>query len=369
MPKIRLIDSEVRKLPHGPTTWYSELRPNMHAGLRLCVGRSMKTWYASKRNPHTSKVLSVKLGRFPALSATAAWTRCEMATSRIDNGNHDVALPTFQEMFDRYIVRQRRADDVSAETERDYRATVRLYLSPWVDKPLDKIPAIELTDHLDRVRDVSPYSATKAATLVGAVFKLADQFNLPVRNPAATFQLEKPRKRFIDEGVPWATRLAEIEAVENVIKRTAWMLLWHTGIRSGNLRALTWPNVDLDAKTVTLVRMKNKLSRTLPLSDVSVGLFERLRALNLHSTLVFPGRGGVRIDQLDRIASTTQHELRHLWTTAAGLCHLPGYVIAHLKGDVVAVEGQPMVAHYMGDVGDHAAVNAISAKILEKCRT
>jgi hypothetical protein len=64
MPKIRLTDSEVRKLSHGPTTWYSEARPNMHAGLRLCVGRSMKTFYASKRNPHTGKVMSVALEHF-----------------------------------------------------------------------------------------------------------------------------------------------------------------------------------------------------------------------------------------------------------------------------------------------------------------
>lgn len=62
MPKMRLTDSEVRKLSHCPTTWYSELRPNMHAGLRLCVGRSMKTFYASKRNPHTGKVMSVMVG-------------------------------------------------------------------------------------------------------------------------------------------------------------------------------------------------------------------------------------------------------------------------------------------------------------------
>jgi integrase len=368
MPKIRMTDSEVRKLPHGPTAWYSEERPNMHAGLRLCVGRSAKTWYASKRDPRTGKVLSVKLGRFPALSSTAAWERCSATASRIDNGQAEAeALPTFREMLDRYIKRQVREGDLAATTAEEYRRLARNHLGTWLDKPLDQIKPMELTDHLEALKAARPYAATKAAVIVGAVFKLADKFNLDVRSPVRTFKLAKMKQRAINTTIPWSVRLAEIEAVENPVKRAAWLLLWHTGIRSGNLRALTWADVDLEKKQVRLAKMKNGLARTLPLSDVSVELFKRL--VGLDPRLVFPGRGRVPLDQLDRLPSMSQHHLRHLWVDAAAACHLPSYVIAFLKGDVVKADGQDMVAHYMHDLGDGAAPNAISAKILEKCGT
>jgi hypothetical protein len=111
--------------------------------------------------------------------------------------------------------------------------------------------------------------------------------------------------------------------------------------------------------------MKNGRARTLPLSEISVALFEQLQGLD--KTHCFPSfkRPGP-IDHLDTLPTGRQHDMRHLFVTAAGRCHLPEYIIAFLKGDVVQ---QSMVQHYFDDLGEHSASDAISGKILERCGT
>ncbi len=102
MPSIRLTDANVRNLKLQKSTWYSGDRRHAFPGLRLCVSQTCKTFYLAKRDPHTRKTVSVKLGRFPDLSVQAAWKKAEAEGARIHNGTVRDAMPTVRELLERY---------------------------------------------------------------------------------------------------------------------------------------------------------------------------------------------------------------------------------------------------------------------------
>lgn len=367
MPQMHFTERKVFELPLADkTTWYSDSRTHKFPGLRLHVGKTAKTWYLSKRSPVTGKVQSIKLGRFPAMSLDKAAKEAAIMGSKIDNGQYDNEMPTLKQMLDIYIQQQMSDGELSARSAADYRDVMRLHAGRWLELPMDKIRAKDVTTTLTELKATRPYAATKAAIVIGALFRMAGDFDIDVKLPTKRFKLAPMKQRQVETSGSWAPRLDEIMAVDNPVKRMAWIALWHTGIRTGNLRALTWEDVDLDEGAIYLRRMKNGLSRTLPMSDVALAAFKRLKGL--HPKWCFPSvRKGVHIDHLDALPSSTQHEMRHLFTTAAGLCHLPSYTIAFLKGDVLRADDYAMVAHYFHDLGDRAASNRISQKIAEKC--
>jgi integrase len=72
-----------------------------------------------------------------------------------------------------------------------------------------------------------------------------------------------------------------------------------TAARSGEARAMTWDEVDLEAKvwTVPANRMKAKIIHRVPLSERAVEILAAQRALHPDADLVFPApRGGVLSD-------------------------------------------------------------------------
>ncbi|MDH3970463.1 MAG: Arm DNA-binding domain-containing protein, partial [Rhodospirillales bacterium] len=89
MPQIKFTDQAIARLkPAGTTVWYSD---QMKEGLRLAVGQKSKTFYFSKRHPQAGKVLTIKIGRHPALSVSAARRRAEKLFSDIEQGNDPTA--------------------------------------------------------------------------------------------------------------------------------------------------------------------------------------------------------------------------------------------------------------------------------------
>jgi integrase len=74
-----------------------------------------------------------------------------------------------------------------------------------------------------------------------------------------------------------------------------------TAARSGEARAMTWGEVDLDGKvwTVPAQRMKAAVAHRVPLSRRAVEILEAQRALHLDTDLVFPApRGAVLSDMV-----------------------------------------------------------------------
>lgn len=367
MPAIKFSDAAISRLTAtDKTVWYSD---TAYDGLRLAVGKKSKTFYYTKRHPDTKQVLTIKLGRFPATSyANAKIKAGDLFKQIVEHGADPVAekkeraAVTLQSTLDAYIRARSATGRLGTRSAQDYRDILRVHAAGWLDRPLDKITTHEFEERFLAMSD-KPYAANKFTRIMRQLYKYAQKHDPSLRSPALIVDYHKEHKRFAKTGNDWAAHLKNILALDNPVRRIAWLLLWHTGIRSSNLRTLTWADVDLDNRTVHLARMKNGRARTLPLSDISVALFKRLQGLD--KTYCFPSfkRPGP-IDHLDTLPTGRQHDMRHLFVTAAGRCHLPEYMIAFLKGDVVQ---QSMVQHYFDDLGEHSASDAISRKILEQC--
>ena len=109
------------------------------------------------------------------------------------------------------------------------------------------------------------------------------------------------------------------------LARDAYLILLLTGLRRAEVLKLSWDNVDLKAKTLTIPDPKNREPHTLPLSDYLFKLLENRRKIS-KGPLVLSGPDGVPFTKFryakQRIKDATgidlnPHDLRRSFATAA----------------------------------------------------
>jgi integrase len=124
------------------------------------------------------------------------------------------------------------------------------------------------------------------------------------------------------------------------------ILLVATGMRWGEVRGLSWAEVDLRRGAIDLpgARTKNSRPRTVPLNVVALGVLrEAFADRGEDDGLVFPGRfGGPRRSILGEFRKAlktakldpgiTVHDLRHVAASAAASRGVPIQVIGELLG-------------------------------------
>jgi integrase len=117
------------------------------------------------------------------------------------------------------------------------------------------------------------------------------------------------------------------------------LLVLLTGLRKEEAACLTWSNVDLRSKTLTIKDTKNHQDHTLPLSDFLFDLLQR-RKPDAVNEYVFPGANGIgRITeqrkQMDNVTaasgvSFTIHDLRRTFITIAESLDISAYALKRL---------------------------------------
>lgn len=139
-----------------------------------------------------------------------------------------------------------------------------------------------------------------------------------------------------------------------------------TGLRRANVFGLTWPNVNLQNRTVTVWARRAKGRRTLhlPLSDWAVDVVRG--QLGKHETMVFPyvretakrtiakpmidpkTAWGVALEQA-KVSDFRWHDLRHTWATWSVQSGMPLKVLQELGGwatlDMVMVYAHAAPSH------------------------
>lgn len=138
-------------------------------------------------------------------------------------------------------------------------------------------------------------SIRRELTLLSAVFEAAIKWRWTDRNPTREADKPKPgaaRTRRISETeislLVDAFGYHESEPVNNAWQAlgVAFLLAIETGMRQGEIYAMTWENVHLDKRYVHLPRTKNGDRRDVPLSRKAIALLEQMRGL--HAEKVFP---------------------------------------------------------------------------------
>lgn len=115
-----------------------------------------------------------------------------------------------------------------------------------------------------------------------------------------------------------------------------------TGLRQGNVLGLTWEQVDLERKIVTITGydMKNGESLGVPLNDVAIGVLERQKGKHRKRVFTYLGRplnsantkAWQNALKACGIKDFRWHDLRHTWATWLRQADVPTWVLQELGG-------------------------------------
>ena len=261
---------------------------------------------------------------------------------------------TFGEFWHQTYFPQAQKDKTSGSWQREDQL-YRLWLEPVIgQRPLKDIGPL----HLERVKKSmadagrAPRSIQYCLAVARQVFNQARKLGL-FQHEAPTNQIKKPnpdnqRLRFLTQAEAKAL-LDDLSAASPDLHDMA-LLSLHTGMRSGEIRSLTWCDVDLEQRMVTLRDTKNGRTRHVPLTGPAINMLAERWGGQEASALVFPGQGGKRrvpfcasfrkaVNRLglnngvtDRRHRVTFHTLRHSFASWLVMSGTPLYTVQKLLG-------------------------------------
>ena len=209
-------------------------------------------------------------------------------------------IPTFAEGLDAVLAIQRGAWRDGGKSERQWRASLRDHAGPLMRKPVDKIEAGDVLSIL------TPHWNTKRETMrrvkqrISKVMQWAVAGGHVASNPVDSIGAALPTNganRTNHRALPHADVAAAIETVDRSgawwATKAAFRFVALTAARSGEVRGMTWDEVDLDNRvwTVPGERMKAGKAHRVPLSDQAVAVLSEARDMADGSGLVFPSQG------------------------------------------------------------------------------
>ena len=301
-----------------------------------------KVYIAQARGPEGPKRVTV--GRHGVLNADEARRRAALIVTRIKAGEDPVALPlaararggpTVADLAARYL-----EDHVEVRLKPRTQAKLRGVLRRHILPALGRLPveAVERRQVVELHRGLSgrPVAANRAVKTLAHMYRLGEGWGLVPAgcNPCRAIEKhpERGRERFLTDAE--FARLGRVldEAVDagaaSPVAAAAIRLLMLTGCRKGEVLALRWTDVDLDAGELRLAQAKSG-PRAVQLPPPAVRLLEALprRAGN---QWVFPGRtpdGRCSESALDnawravreaaKLEDVRIHDLRHSFASRA----------------------------------------------------
>ena len=348
-------------------------------GLYLNVGKRRSTWYLKKRVG--GKVRSIKIGVFPDMDAMQA---SKQGDTKSKQARTSPDITTVRDGWDKHCDTSQAMGAMSDQHRHDMTVKLERYAGNVLSMHVADVTSACIQDVINNLaRDGMNATARHIRTGLGSAFNYSS-----VVNPVAGKKVRAPRSaetetkwalacnvHDLDED-DWSLMWEAIMNMNNILRRTAWVVMLFTGIRAGNVRSLRWDQIDLQMRTIHLPKMKNKLARTLPICDTVVSALTAIRAGG--SDLVFPAHSKTgHIDQLDLLTTTineervpilSQHDTRRHFMQAGAEAFLPDYVIHYLRGDVSGGKGNDMLMKYMKRMGNHRAPAEIEKVILQRIK-
>jgi len=215
---------------------------------------------------------------------------------------------------------------------------------------------------------LAPSTITRYLTTLASVYKWAKQNRLLPRtfiNP--TTGLEKPTSPIDKNKYLTADQVERLISAARVADQ-GWgrlaaliVLGFHTGLRLGNLLSLRWCDIDVEARTATVLCTKNGDPHIAPLTGRCIEELLKLPK-GYPADLIFPGRTG--------------RPFRHtkLWqkmTKIAGMPHVTFHWLRHSCGNQMARSGtnQAMIMAVMVHKTLTASARYMHANISDKQQT
>lgn len=191
-------------------------------------------------------------------------------------------MPRLMSLMVRYV--EEVTPTKKGDSQERYRAA-QWNKSKLADMPLDKITGEVVAQYRDaRLKEVSANTVRLELAFLSVVFEQCrKEWGLAVSNPVRQIRMPKPgkpRQRRLETGEEDAL-LAACKASRAYYLHSFVVLAIETGMRSGELLAIRWEQIDLNKRTVFLPDTKNGHPRTVPLSTRALSAIHALpRTIN-----------------------------------------------------------------------------------------
>lgn len=320
---VQITDVMLKKLLPGSKPVSDATVP----GLRYEPGavKGQGKWILRFVSPITGKRRDMGLGTYPEVGIKDARGRALEARKLIGNGQDPI-----DERDSARAAVKAHADEMTFETAArevhegiksgwksakhadQWINTLETYVFPKIGKR--KVAGLEPVDFADALR---PIWLTKVSTAervkqrCHGVIKWCWAQGMVKSNPVDVVDHLLPKQPGKRERVqhqpsmPWREVPAFVQGVvwagpRNVTRALLEFVIL-TAARSGEARAMTWDEVDLEAKvwTVPAIRMKAKVAHRVPLSERAVEILKEQRQRHPEAELVFPApRGRIPTDMI-----------------------------------------------------------------------
>ena len=211
------------------------------------------------------------------------------------------AVPTFREGIEAVLDLQRANWRDGGKSEKQWRASLRDYAGPLMDRPVSEIDAGAVLAVLAPIWNEKRETARRVLQRIGAVLKWAvaggHRADTPIEAVRATLPKNGNHQRH-HRALPHGevggalTTIRESQAWPATKLALEFTIL--TAARSGEVRGATWDEVDVESRTWTVPagRIKAGREHRVPLSDAALAVLQAARALRDGSGLVFPSQRG-----------------------------------------------------------------------------
>ena len=303
------------------------------------------------------------LGQYGRLTVEEARKKAKKFLGQVADGKDPIAEERrdkarkikLSEVFEDYLKTRK---TLKASTIHDYRRIMREAFADWQARPLASITKDRVAKRHMALGERSQARADNAMRVLRALFYFA-QGQYEDENGQSLFP-DNPVKR-LSHTKAWY-RIGRRKTVIKAHDLPAWyqavislqsdritgksetvrdylLLLLFTGLRRTEGATLKWEQIDLRARTLTVIDTKNKEHHVLPLSNFLLDLLARRKA-DATSKYVFPGDGktGYIVEPRRVLAkisgisgvSFTLHDLRRTFITVAESLDIPAYALKRL---------------------------------------
>ena len=274
------------------------------------LGWASEGWNAQKASITRNEL--VKAHRAGEGPATLSEKRKLREDKRVEREKKLKEQITFREFFDKSYYPQRKGNVTEKSYKREEQLS-RLWINPVIgDMPFVKITVIELDEIKENMAKVgrSPRTIRYALAVIRQMFNYA-KFSMAYTGPSPIDNVKFPqadnkRRRFLS---PEEAKklLKELKSRSHQLYEIS-LLSLETGARADEIFSLKGKDVDLTLGQLTLWDTKSKDTRIGYMSKTVKELFER-KIPGERDSLVFPGRGGVKITDISNAFDRSVDEL------------------------------------------------------------
>lgn len=335
MKKIKISKSTVDRLVFAERGKQVDYFDTELKGFGCRISASAKTYFVLKRV--NGKLTRVTVGRHGVITAEQARKDAIDILSDLGKGvdvNREKARArekgiTVAKVLERYFIARQ---ELKPRTVTTYQDLFRLYLSDWMNRPIEEITREAVAErHLKVAKQAGKAAANNVMRTFRAIYNFANELlddSLPVNpvkrlsNTRQWFTIER-RQTLVEES-DLSKWFEAVNTLDNPTIRDYLLLLLFTGARRTEMATLPWEDVDMANKTFVLTKTKNGKPLPLPMSDYIYQLFES-RLASRENEFVFPGRGGKGSlveprKQMEKVTEQTGitftvHDMRRTYTS------------------------------------------------------